>query len=195
MDATTPARHDAAPVSAPSPCGIRSSRSSSWRSWESPDAFPPIPTTAGAMIDDHNPYAPPQANVDGGGSNAEYWREGRKVLYIALGSDLPARCVRCNAPAVTPINSRKLYWHHWGSPADPPQVRALPDRRLDRQKEVRRFPGAMPPAQLCAHHETPRGVVVARAIADRLLVRGARARGWRSLLRCSLCWVRSSWRW
>jgi len=61
---------------------------------------------------DQNPYAPPQAAVDGGGATSEYWREGDKALHVERGADLPHRCVKCNAPAVTPIKSRKIYWHH-----------------------------------------------------------------------------------
>lgn len=63
---------------------------------------------------DQNPYAPPQAVVDGGGASSEYWREGTKALHIERGADLPHRCVKCNAPAVTPVKARKLYWHHGG---------------------------------------------------------------------------------
>lgn len=59
-----------------------------------------------------NPYAPPTADLatpgDGG---TDAWRQGRKLI-LRHGGQLPHRCVKCNAPAVTPIKQRKVYWHH-----------------------------------------------------------------------------------
>lgn len=59
-----------------------------------------------------NPYAPPHARLertlDAGGGGL--WRDG-KVLVLRPGGALPPRCVKCNAPAETPVKSRKIYWH------------------------------------------------------------------------------------
>lgn len=60
-------------------------------------------------MDQRNPYAPPQTKVieinDG-----QCTREGDAVL-IQRGSDLPPRCIKCNAPIEEPIKEIKLYWH------------------------------------------------------------------------------------
>lgn len=60
-------------------------------------------------MDQRNPYAPPQAKVlevnDG-----RCTRDGDAVL-IQRGSDLPPRCIKCNAPVEGPIKEVKLYWH------------------------------------------------------------------------------------
>ena len=61
---------------------------------------------------DPNPYAPPQANVDLKSPEGGVWHEGRSVVVVDRGSDLPPRCVRCNAPAVEPVRKRRYYWHH-----------------------------------------------------------------------------------
>ena len=62
------------------------------------------------MSEVHNPYAPPLAPLhrqpEGG-----FWRNG-KLLILKPGSLLPERCVKCNAPARTPIQPRKMFWHH-----------------------------------------------------------------------------------
>lgn len=39
------------------------------------------------------------------------WRSGRLVL-VSVGSDLPERCVKCNASEDLFRLRRKLYWHH-----------------------------------------------------------------------------------
>lgn len=61
------------------------------------------------MSDLHNPYAPPRAALDSGGSGG-VWRLGKSVV-MHLGAELPHRCVKCNAPAEEPIKERTLYWH------------------------------------------------------------------------------------
>ena len=43
-------------------------------------------------------------------SNA-LWRSG-KVMVMSLTANLPARCVKCNAPAPGSRLERNLYWHH-----------------------------------------------------------------------------------
>jgi len=57
----------------------------------------------------HNIYAPPAAQVgDNIGSKCK--RLGDLVV-VPIGSDLPARCILCNAPAKTPIKKSNLQWH------------------------------------------------------------------------------------
>jgi len=63
----------------------------------------PKPTAA-------NPYAPPRAAVEAPPPQ-NCWREG-KILVLRPGSALPARCVKCNAPATQPMRERRIYWHH-----------------------------------------------------------------------------------
>ncbi|MGQ0836548.1 MAG: hypothetical protein ACT4O5_16805 [Gammaproteobacteria bacterium] len=67
---------------------------------------------------DRNPYAPSAATLAlpgdasvGTHDGANVWREG-DVLILVPDSDLPDRCVKCNAPAETPIKERTVYWHH-----------------------------------------------------------------------------------
>jgi hypothetical protein len=57
-----------------------------------------------------NPYAPPKASLEPTG-NGNCWRDG-KVLVMLADTPLPHRCIKCNAPAVTPVKKRKVYWHH-----------------------------------------------------------------------------------
>jgi hypothetical protein len=64
------------------------------------------------MPQEFNPYAPPRAALEKEENNA-CWRED-KLLVMQVGSTLPPRCVKCNQPAVTPIKTRKIYWHHPG---------------------------------------------------------------------------------
>jgi hypothetical protein len=59
-----------------------------------------------------NPYAPPKAVLEVEPAH-EYWREG-KILVMRIGSAAPPRCVKCNEPAVKPIKSRVVHWHHPG---------------------------------------------------------------------------------
>lgn len=61
------------------------------------------------MSDPLNPYAPPKASLDPQ-SPESLWRDG-KVLVVRPDSPLPARCVKCNAPAHLPLKRRKMYWH------------------------------------------------------------------------------------
>lgn len=59
-----------------------------------------------------NPYAPPQASLDPHAQEAGgCWRDGNAVV-LPNGGDLPPRCVKCNAPAETPVKARTYYWHH-----------------------------------------------------------------------------------
>jgi uncharacterized membrane protein YjdF len=60
-------------------------------------------------MDNKNLYAPPKASlVEVKGGNCT--RDG-KFVVVAAGSDLPPRCIICNAPVASPIKSKKLYWH------------------------------------------------------------------------------------
>ncbi|GAB2518299.1 hypothetical protein [Lysobacter humi (ex Lee et al. 2017)] len=57
-----------------------------------------------------NPYRPPSVDVGlpaGDGCH----RDGRDGVYVPRGADLPARCVRCNAPVAGARKRRTLYWH------------------------------------------------------------------------------------
>ncbi|MGO1003197.1 hypothetical protein [Lysobacter sp. CA196] len=68
-----------------------------------------------------NPYeAPKSALVHPGrnageqaGEQAGPWRDG-KDLVAQRNSELPARCVKCNADAKTPKLFQRYYWHHRG---------------------------------------------------------------------------------
>ena len=61
------------------------------------------------MAGTDNPYAPPQAELAGGGLRDALFRDG-KVLVAAREAAFPARCIRCNAAAGTRTYSRKLRW-------------------------------------------------------------------------------------
>ena len=62
-----------------------------------------------------NPYAPSTATMKTraptGGATADVWSDG-KWLVMEVDARLPARCVRCNAPAETSMRQQTLYWHH-----------------------------------------------------------------------------------
>jgi len=62
------------------------------------------------LATDFNPYAPPRAAVEREALH-DCWREG-KLLVMRVGSALPHRCVKCNQPAIEPIKTRQVYWHH-----------------------------------------------------------------------------------
>lgn len=63
------------------------------------------------MSEKKNPYAAPKAAVLETPPPQACWREG-KVLVMRVGSGLPARCVKCNQPALRPMKEKKLWWHH-----------------------------------------------------------------------------------
>ncbi len=56
-----------------------------------------------------NPYAPPKSAV-ADGLPGHCTRQGKFVI-VPAGSDLPPRCIHCNAPAVLPVKKKKVYWH------------------------------------------------------------------------------------
>ena len=60
-------------------------------------------------MSERNPYAPPKADVFEV-KPADCSRDG-KLVVVRSGSDLPPRCIVCNAPARLPIKTRKVYWH------------------------------------------------------------------------------------
>ena len=68
---------------------------------------------------DHNPYAPSRASLAAPSSQptgsrsdgVTAWRN-QKVLVMIPDTQLPPRCVKCNAPAEEPTKIRKVYWHH-----------------------------------------------------------------------------------
>lgn len=65
----------------------------------------------------HNPYAPSRASLASRSGKAEVssevsvWRDGKTVVKLPDAA-LPARCVKCNAPADPPTRERSLYWVH-----------------------------------------------------------------------------------
>jgi hypothetical protein len=65
---------------------------------------------------ERNPYAPSRASLATGAQpehregNAA-WRD-RGLLVLARDSSPPARCVKCNEPALEPTKNRSVYWHH-----------------------------------------------------------------------------------
>ncbi len=58
---------------------------------------------------DYNIYAAPKAQV-GDNNGSDCARLGDLVV-VPIGSDLPPRCIVCNAPAKTPVKKSNLYWH------------------------------------------------------------------------------------
>ena len=59
-----------------------------------------------------NPYAAPESDLSAQGSGgSRCWEVSPGILYVMPSSDLPPRCVKCNAPALLPVKLRKLYWH------------------------------------------------------------------------------------
>jgi hypothetical protein len=56
-----------------------------------------------------NPYAPPQAAITETASG-KCRRDGKWVV-VETGSDLPPRCIICNAAVTEPIKRRTVYWH------------------------------------------------------------------------------------
>jgi hypothetical protein len=58
---------------------------------------------------ERNPYAPPRAAIVEVAAT-DCSRDGNAVIVHA-GSDLPPRCIHCNAPVTLPIKTVKLYWH------------------------------------------------------------------------------------
>jgi hypothetical protein len=64
----------------------------------------------------YNPYAPPGEATTSPPYRDDRvgeacWREGGD-LFVGRPGALPARCIRCNAPAVAPRKMRTLYWHN-----------------------------------------------------------------------------------
>ncbi len=57
-----------------------------------------------------NPYAPPSSTLEPS-PQGHAWRDQNLVVLGRQGL-LPRRCVKCNGPALEPIKSRKVYWHH-----------------------------------------------------------------------------------
>lgn len=61
---------------------------------------------------ERNLFAPPKAAV-AEVKPTHCTRDGKTVI-VPVGSDLPPRCIVCNAPAHTPIKKKKVYWHSPG---------------------------------------------------------------------------------
>jgi hypothetical protein len=60
-------------------------------------------------MSEQNIYAPPRVKM-GEIRESECTRDGKHVI-VPTGSDLPPRCICCNAPAELPAKSVKVYWH------------------------------------------------------------------------------------
>lgn len=58
-----------------------------------------------------NPYAPPQADLETVSDGSHCWRNGRDAI-LRRGHELPECCVKCNAPAATPVRFHQLRWRH-----------------------------------------------------------------------------------
>ena len=56
-------------------------------------------------MNDRNLYAPPKAAITEVKAG-QCTREGKSVL-VQAGSDLPPRCIVCNAPAQQPVKAKK----------------------------------------------------------------------------------------
>jgi hypothetical protein len=59
---------------------------------------------------ERNRFAPPKAAV-AEVKPTHCTRDGKTVI-VPTGSDLPARCIVCNAPVLGPIKKKKVYWHN-----------------------------------------------------------------------------------
>lgn len=57
-----------------------------------------------------NPYEPPGASLEHV-ERDRCWNETGSVLYVAHGSELPRRCVKCNLPVTGLVKKRTFYWH------------------------------------------------------------------------------------
>lgn len=60
-------------------------------------------------MDPRNPYAPPLAPL-AAVKGSQVQRDGDAVV-VHSGSDLPPRCITCNAPVRGPVKEVRLYWH------------------------------------------------------------------------------------
>ena len=62
----------------------------------------------------HNPYAPSSATLTARKVTApsEGVRRDGKWVVVPRDTDLPHRCVKCNAAPHEPTKKRTLYWHH-----------------------------------------------------------------------------------
>lgn len=56
-----------------------------------------------------DPYAPPESAVST--TKTDGCRREGKFVIVPIGEDLPPRCILCNAPAQTPVKSKKVSWH------------------------------------------------------------------------------------
>ena len=61
---------------------------------------------------EHNPYASPQAAVSAHG-DIKAWRFRKDVVIPREGGELPHRCIKCNAEAVTRKRVRLAYLNPW----------------------------------------------------------------------------------
>lgn len=60
----------------------------------------------------HNPYAAPQSAFSRpNDAGDEIWRI-KKIVVLRRDGALPDRCIKCNAPAITPYKKQTLFWHH-----------------------------------------------------------------------------------
>lgn len=57
-----------------------------------------------------DPYATPRSFASSDRVTARCRREG-KYVFIPVGSDLPCRCIVCNAEVSDPVKTRRVYWY------------------------------------------------------------------------------------
>jgi hypothetical protein len=88
------------------------------------DAPPPLPASlptgplpssllaCSPVNSQHNPYAPPEADVlDAARASGQVHRKG-KYLLMPHGGVAPARCIKCNSGADLHLVTRELHWYN-----------------------------------------------------------------------------------
>ena len=63
-------------------------------------------------MDESNPYAPPESEVEYLPDQGDVWRKG-KLLLMRKGAQLPGRCIHCNEKAALSKPRRILYLNIW----------------------------------------------------------------------------------
>lgn len=70
-----------------------------------------LPLPSPYVMTQINPYAAPKSAFTPVSNSDGIWRL-KKTVILRRDSDLPDRCIKCNAPALPPYKKQKLYWHH-----------------------------------------------------------------------------------
>ena len=61
-------------------------------------------------MSEHNPYAPPVAEVEAGPAEGMGLHRDGKLVRMGIGARFPDRCLRCNQPAASHRAERSLDW-------------------------------------------------------------------------------------